>query len=64
MARERAERLASLSSQALQTIKQSVLELADLPADAAFAREAELGQRTFTSDDAREGLQAFAARRT
>jgi enoyl-CoA hydratase/carnithine racemase len=64
VARERAERLASLSSQALQTIKQSVLELADLPAGAAFAREAELGQRAFTSDDAREGLQAFAARRT
>ena len=64
VARERAERLASLSSQALQTIKRSVLELADLPADEAFAREAELGQRTFTSDDAREGLRSFAARRT
>jgi enoyl-CoA hydratase/carnithine racemase len=64
VARERCERLAALSAQALQTIKQSVLELADLPADEAFAREAELGQRTFTSDDAREGLRSFAARRT
>jgi enoyl-CoA hydratase len=63
-ARERAERLASLSAQALQTIKESVLTLADLPVDAAFAREAELGQRTFTSDDARAGLRSFAARRT
>jgi enoyl-CoA hydratase len=62
VARARAERLASLSSQALQTIKQSLLELADLPADAAFAREAQLGQRAFTSDDAREGLRSFAAR--
>jgi enoyl-CoA hydratase len=64
VARARAERLAALSSQALQTIKQSVLELADLPAEAAFAREAQLGQRTFTSDDARDGLRSFAGRRT
>ena len=63
-ARERCERLASLSAQALQTIKESVLTLADLPAEEAFAREAELGQRTFTSDDARAGLRSFAARRT
>jgi enoyl-CoA hydratase len=63
VARGRAARLASLSSQALQTIKESVLTLADLPAEQAFAREAQLGQRTFTSDDAREGLRSFAERR-
>jgi enoyl-CoA hydratase len=62
-ARRRAERLASLSGQALQTIKEAVLTLPDLPLEAAFAREAELGQRTFTSVDAREGLRAFAERR-
>jgi len=58
-----AERVAALSSQALQTIKESVLTLGDLPLDEAFAREAEFGQRTFTSDDARAGLRAFADRR-
>ncbi|MBB4662220.1 enoyl-CoA hydratase/isomerase family protein [Conexibacter arvalis] len=62
-ARGVAERIASLSAQAVQTTKQSVLELADLPLADAFAREARLGQRTFTSDDAREGLRAFAERR-
>jgi enoyl-CoA hydratase len=63
VARARAERLASLSQQAVQTIKESVLTLADLPADQAFRREAQLGQRTVTSDDARDALRAFAARR-
>lgn len=55
--------IAALSAQAVQTIKESVVTLADLPAEEAFAREAALGQRTFTSDDAREGLRAFAERR-
>ena len=39
-----------------------MLTLQDLPLREAFAAEAELGQRTFTSDDARRGLAAFAAR--
>ena len=60
----RAERLGVMSSEGAETIKQSGLEFADLPPTRAFAREARLGQRTFTSDDAREGLRAFADRRT
>jgi enoyl-CoA hydratase len=62
VARGYAERLASLSPTALQTIKQAVIELADLPLDAAFAAEAKLGQRTFTSEDAQNALAAFAQR--
>lgn len=62
VARGYAERLAGLSPTALRTIKEAVLELADLPLPDAFAAEARLGQRTFTSDDAREALAAFAAR--
>lgn len=59
---EIAERIAALSTTAIQTIKEAVLTLQDLPLDEAFAREARLGQRTFTSDDARRGLTAFAER--
>lgn len=62
-ARACAERIAALSPQAVQAIKRSVHELADLPLREAFAREAVLGQETFTSADAREGLRAFAERR-
>lgn len=62
VARETAARIAALSPTAVQTIKEAVLTLQDLPWAEAFAREAALGQRTFTSDDARKGLAAFAAR--
>jgi len=61
-AHETAARIAALSPTAVQTIKEAVLTLQDLPWADAFAREAELGQRTFTSEDARRGLAAFAAR--
>ena len=37
-----------------------MLELADLPPTPPSRAEARLGQRTFTSEDAREGLAAFA----
>jgi len=57
-----ARRLASLSPTALATIKESVRTLAELPLEQAFAQEARLGQRTFTSPDARAGLARFAAR--
>ena len=57
-----AEEIARLSSSAVQTIKEAVLTLQDLPLDEAFAAEAVIGQRTFTSEDARKGLSAFAAR--
>lgn len=62
LAQETAERIASLSPGAVQTIKEAALTLQDLPWSEAFAREAALGQRTFTSEDAKKGLAAFAAR--
>jgi len=62
VATEIAERMASLSPTAIQTVKEAVLTLQDLPFEEAFAQEASLGQRTFTSDDARRGLAAFAKR--
>ncbi len=40
------------------------LTLQDLPLAEAFRLEAALGQRTFTSEDARRGLAAFANRGT
>ncbi len=58
-----AERIKALSPSALAVIKESVQRLYDLPLDQAFAEEAQLGQRAFTSDDAKRGLQAFAERR-
>jgi enoyl-CoA hydratase len=62
IAQETAARIAALSPGAVQTIKEAVLTLQDLPWREAFAREAALGQRTFTSEDAQNGLAAFAAR--
>jgi enoyl-CoA hydratase len=59
---EVANRIAALSPQAVQTIKQAVLTLQDLPLEEAFRQEAALGQKTFTSDDARRALAAFAAK--
>jgi enoyl-CoA hydratase/carnithine racemase len=55
--------LLARSRTAIATVKRAVRELADLPLDAAFTREAQLGQLAFASDDAREGLAAFAERR-
>ncbi len=54
------EQIARLSPAAIAVTKQAVRELADLPLEAAFHREAVLGQRAFTSADARRGLAAFA----
>ncbi|MFT3762275.1 MAG: enoyl-CoA hydratase/isomerase family protein [Pseudoxanthomonas sp.] len=58
-----AERIKALSPTALAVIKESVQRLYDLPLAEAFAEEARLGQRAFTSADARKGLEAFAQRR-
>lgn len=58
-----AHRLAARSGTALETIKESVLRLGDLPQDQAFHCEALYGQRAFTAADAHEGLAAFAERR-
>ena len=57
---EIAAAIAKLSPNAIQTIKEAALTLQDIPLKEAFAREAELGQRTFTSQDAKEGLAMFA----
>ena len=58
-----AERLVGRSGQALEVIKSAVLQLGDMTQEAAFHAEALYGQRAFASDDAREGLRAFADRR-
>lgn len=58
-----AAEIAAKSPLAVQTVKEAALTLYDLPAEAAFAREAELGQRTFTSDAAKAGLARFPGRR-
>lgn len=63
-ARALAEELLGKSRTAMATVKRAVRELADLPEGEAFRREAQLGQAAFDSDDAREGLAAFAQRRT
>lgn len=55
-----ADQIARLSPSAIAITKQAVRELADLPLDEAFRREAILGQRAFTSAEAKRGLMAFA----
>lgn len=59
---EFADKIAALSPVAIQTIKEAALTLQDLPLLEAFRIEASLGQRTFTSEDAKRGLAAFAKR--
>jgi len=59
-----AERIKALSPIALAVIKESVQRLVDMPEAEAFAEEARLGQRAFTSDHARKGLAAFAKKQT
>jgi enoyl-CoA hydratase len=54
--------IAAKSPLAVQTIKEAALTLYDLPTEAAFAKEAVLGQRTFTSELAKAGLARFAGR--
>ena len=58
-----AERLLTRSGSALELIKSSVLQLSDMPAEAAFHAEALYGQKAFASADAQEGIAAFAERR-
>ena len=62
LAHEVAAKIAALSPIAIQTIKEAALTLQDLPLAEAFRVEAALGQRTFTSADAKRGLAAFANR--
>jgi enoyl-CoA hydratase len=56
---EVASQIARLSPHAVHIIKRSVRELGDLSLDAAFRKEAELGQIAFTGADAKKGLRAF-----
>lgn len=60
VALELASAIAAKSPVAVQTIKEAALTLYDLPFKEAFAREAALGQRTFTSDYAKKTLDRFA----
>ena len=60
---EVATQLLARSATAVATVKRAVRALADLPEPEAFRLEAVLGQQAFASDDAREGLAAFAQRR-
>jgi enoyl-CoA hydratase len=54
-----AANIAAKSPLAVQTIKEAALTLYDLPIEEAFAREAQLGQRTFVSKDAKQALSGF-----
>jgi enoyl-CoA hydratase/dehydration protein DpgD len=47
---------------AVSVIKEAALTLGHLPFDEAFRREAVLGQRAFTSEEARDGLRRFMSR--
>ena len=62
-AMEMAKKLCACSTRAVQTAKESVLKLREMPAEQAFETEALLGYKAFTSEDAKEGLAAFYEKR-
>ncbi len=62
-AMEIASKFLSLSSVAVQTAKESVIKLREIPLEQAFETEAMLGYKAFTSEDAKEGLDAFYNKR-
>lgn len=62
-ATEIAESILELSTTAVQTAKESMLKLYDLPLDEAFEVESLMGYKAFTSKDAREGLASFYEKR-
>lgn len=62
-AMEIAKQFLSLSTVAVQTAKESVLKLREIPLEQAFETEALLGYKAFTSMDAKEGLDAFYNKR-
>ncbi|MER1968186.1 enoyl-CoA hydratase/isomerase family protein [Castellaniella sp. GW247-6E4] len=57
-----AENIARNGAVALSVIKEAASTLGHLPFEAAFAREAQLGQRAFTCDEAKAGLRRFLER--
>ncbi len=55
--------IAQKGAVAVSVIKEAVLTLGHLSFEEAFRREAQLGQRAFTCDEAQERLRKFLARR-
>ena len=62
-AMEIAKKFCTLSTTAVQTAKESVLKLREIPLEQAFETEALLGYKAFTSEDAKEGLASFYDKR-
>ena len=62
-AREVAAQIAANGPLAVQAIKRSINETAELSEREGLARELEIGQPIFKTEDAREGTRAFAAKR-
>ena len=58
-----ARTVAGNGSLAVQRIKEAVWRQADMPLDEAYELESQLGEDVFRSDEAREGLAAFAEKR-
>lgn len=58
-----AQVIAQKGQVAVSVVKEAVLNLGHLPFDEAFAKEAVLGQRAFTCDEAKRGLQQFLQRK-
>lgn len=63
VAREIADRIARNGPVAVQAIKRSAIETADLPEEEALKVELEIGLGVFASEDAKEGPRAFAEKR-
>jgi enoyl-CoA hydratase len=62
-AREVALQIAANGPLAVQAIKRSVIETEGLPEAEALARELEIGQPVFETEDSKEGPAAFVAKR-
>ncbi|EHK68043.1 enoyl-CoA hydratase/isomerase family protein [Achromobacter arsenitoxydans] len=62
VALEYARAIARKGRVAVSVIKEAALTLGHLSLDEAFRREAILGQRAFTSDEAKDGLRRFLSR--
>jgi enoyl-CoA hydratase/carnithine racemase len=58
-----ARRIAGNGSLAVQRIKEAVWRQADMPLPEAYELESRLGEDVFHSEEAREGLAAFAEKR-
>jgi enoyl-CoA hydratase len=62
-AKKIAEVVASNGPLAVQAIKRSVMETEGMPEREALARELEIGQPIFATEDAKEGPRAFMEKR-